>query len=185
MSKLFIISSVAGGGKTTLINGLLKKYTHFYFSVSYTTRKKRENEIHGIHYFFINEKDFEEKIKKQEFIEWALVHDHYYGTPIFPIQNSISNGNPVILDIDVQGATMIKKKLTSSTSIFIEPPSEEIWLERLKERNTDSLEQIKLRIENGKKELLKKKLFDYQVLNHNLETALYDLEQIILKELKI
>ena len=183
MSRLFIISSVAGGGKSTLIQSILNKYPNFHFSISYTTRPKRKLEKNGVNYFFLSKKEFELKIELKEFLEWACVHNHYYGTDREQIEISLQNKKPTILDIDIQGAKSIKKKMKDCISIFIEPPCEEIWIKRLIERNTETKEQIQIRIENGKKEILEKKNFDYTVLNENLNVALKDLEFILLKEL--
>lgn len=179
IGKLFIVSSVAGGGKSTLISMLLKKYPNLQFSISSTTRLPRLGDIPGTSYNFIDVSTFEDGIKKDEFLEWAKVHGNYYGTPASFINSTRSQGKNVILDIDVQGAKIIKEKIKDSLSIFILPPNEEIWIQRLKGRGSDSEESIQKRIINGRKELLEKDQFDYKIVNDDLELAFQELEKII------
>lgn len=179
MAELIVISSVAGGGKSTLIGKLLNEYPNLEFSISYTTRNPRAGDIPGKTYHFISKEEFEKKIQENEFLEWAEVHGNYYGTSKKFIENALQKGKSVILDIDVQGAKSVKKKFPQAKTIFILPPSEEIWIERLRGRGTDSEESIQKRIENGKKELLEKDWFEYQITNDNLETAFQELKNII------
>jgi len=178
-AKLFIISSVAGGGKSTLIAMLLKKYPFLKFSVSCTTRKPRKGDILGVTYDFITVEEFEKGIDQDEFLEWAKVHDNFYGTPRKYIESAINNNENIILDIDVQGPRIVKEKLPNSKSIFILPPSEDVWIQRLIGRGSDDMESIQKRIENGRKELLEKEKFDYQIINDKLEQSFEDLERII------
>ncbi|WCL48262.1 guanylate kinase [Leptospira sp. GIMC2001] len=177
--QLFIISSVAGGGKSTLINLLTNKYPDILFSISSTTRSPRPGDEEGKTYNFLTKEEFENAIKQDRFLEWALVHGNYYGTPRKFIEDGIHSGHSVVLDIDVQGASLVKAKMPHSKSIFILPPSEEIWIRRLKGRGTDSEESINRRIENGKKELLEASKFDYRIINDNLDDAFLQLVQIL------
>jgi guanylate kinase len=181
-SGLFIISSVAGGGKSTLISLLLKRHEDLLFSVSCTTRLPRPGDVPGQSYHFLTVDDFKSRIDRDEFIEWAEVHGNYYGTSKLFIENAIQSGHSILMDIDVQGAKIVKGKLPTATTIFILPPSEEIWIERLRSRATDSQEVIERRIHNGKVELSQSDWFDYQIVNDNLETAYRDLEKIIYSE---
>lgn len=176
---LYIISSVAGGGKSTLINMLVKKYPAIKFSVSFTTRSIRPGDEPGITYYFIERDEFEYLIEKEFFYEWAIVHDNYYGTPKYFIIDNMELGNDIILDIDVQGAEQVKKFLPEAKTIFIMPPSEEIWIKRLIDRKTDSEQSIQRRIQNGKKELLKAESYDYRIINDDLHSAFDELEKII------
>lgn len=179
--KLFIISSVAGGGKSTLISMLLKKYPTLQFSISSTTRSPRLGDIPGTSYNFIDVPTFEDGIQKDEFLEWAKVHGNYYGTPRTFINSTRDQGKDVVLDIDVQGAKIIKEKISDSVSIFILPPSEDVWIQRLKGRGSDSEESIQKRIINGKKELLEQDNFDYKIVNDDLESAFNQLEKIVIR----
>jgi guanylate kinase len=178
-ANLFIISSVAGGGKSTLIGKLLTEFPFLKFSISSTTRKPRKGDIPGISYNFLSVEEFEKGISNNQFLEWAKVHGNYYGTPRNYIESAIRNNQNIILDIDVQGARLVKEQLPNSKSIFILPPSEEIWIQRLIGRGSDDEESIQRRIENGRKELLEKDQFDYQIVNDDLETALQELISII------
>ncbi|UOG43183.1 guanylate kinase [Leptospira noguchii] len=180
--KLFVLSSVAGGGKSTLIQKLREKHPEILFSVSCTTRLPRPGDKEGITYFFLTKEEFEKGISKSAFLEWALVHDQYYGTPLKFIEEAFQKGSSVIMDIDVQGAKIIKDKLPDKiVTIFILPPNEVEWERRLRGRGTDSEESILKRIRNGKLELERQSEFDFKIVNDNLDHALAELEGIILK----
>ncbi|MDF3819274.1 guanylate kinase [Leptospira sp. 96542] len=180
-SNLYIISSVAGGGKSTIISHLLNEYPEFYFSISCTTRSPRPGDEEGKTYYFLTEKEFKEQIGKGMFYEWALVHGNYYGTPKEPIKKALDENRVVLLDLDVQGAKIVKKIRPESVSIFIEPPSREIWIERLIRRGTDSQTSIETRIQNGMSELDEASSFDYVIVNDVLEKAIGDVKSILLK----
>ncbi|MBK8395028.1 MAG: guanylate kinase [Leptospiraceae bacterium] len=176
---LYIISSVAGGGKSTLISLLLKKYPDIHFSISVTSRPVRPGDEPGVNYHFVSREEFQKLIGQNFFLEWALVHDNYYGTSKRYIEKEIRKGHKVILDIDVQGFRIIKSKISNMKSIFILPPSEEIWIERLKKRGSDSPESIEKRIRNGKKELTLVNEYDFQIVNDKLDDSLLALEKIL------
>ncbi|WP_081099767.1 guanylate kinase [Leptospira noguchii] len=183
--KLFVLSSVAGGGKSTLIQKLRERHPEILFSISCTTRAPRPGDKEGITYYFLTKEEFEKGISKSAFLEWALVHDQYYGTPLKFIEEAFQNGSSVIMDIDVQGAKIIKDKLPDKiVTIFILPPNEVEWERRLRGRGTDSEENILKRIRNGKAELERQSEFDFKIVNDDLEKALVELEGIILGNLK-
>lgn len=180
--KLIIIVAPSGSGKSTLINKLKKDFPSFEESISYTTRGKRKGDEEGVHYFFTTTQDFEERIKKDEFLEWAKVHSNYYGTSKEFVLNKLTSGKSILLDVDVQGALAIKKILPQDTStIFIEPPSIKELEERLIKRGLDSIEIIQERLKNAEKELKLKDKFDYKVLNDDLEKAYKRLNELIKK----
>lgn len=179
---LYVISSVAGGGKSTIIAKVLEKYKDIHFSISYTSRPVRKDDVPGANYQFVSKKEFEDLIKEDFFLEWALVHDNYYGTPKKFIDYEIQKGNKVILDIDVQGFRIIRSKIEKLRSIFILPPTEEIWIDRLKKRGTDSEEVIEKRIRNGRNELKAIDEYDFKILNDVLETAVLHFENILFNE---
>ncbi|MCW7473386.1 guanylate kinase [Leptospira levettii] len=177
--NLYIISSVAGGGKSTIIQALLKENPEFYFSISCTTRDPRPGDEEGKTYYFLTTLEFQKRIAAGEFYEWAEVHGNYYGTPKAPILEAIKEHRVALLDLDVQGAKSAKELRPESVTIFIEPPSREIWIERLIRRGTDSKTSIEKRIENGIKELEEAPNFDYVVINDKLEDAITEVKAIL------
>jgi len=179
--NLFIISSVAGGGKSTIISKILSEYPEFFFSISCTTRTPRPGDEEGKTYYFLTVPEFKKKIEQGEFYEWAEVHGNFYGTPKTPILQAIGENKKVILDLDVQGAKSVKSIRPDSITIFIEPPSREIWIERLIRRGTDSQSSIEKRIQNGFNELDEAHTFDYIVVNDILEDAVQKVKDILLK----
>ncbi|RHX84788.1 guanylate kinase [Leptospira stimsonii] len=183
--KLFVLSSVAGGGKSTLIQKLREKHPEILFSISCTTRSPRPGDKEGVTYHFLSREEFEKGISESAFLEYAIVHDQYYGTPLKFIEDAFQKGASVIMDIDVQGAKIIKEKLPSKiVTIFILPPNEEEWEKRLRGRGTDSEENILKRIRNGKEELRRQDEFDFKIVNDDLETALKELEEIVFSKSK-
>lgn len=156
------------------------KHPDLAFSVSCTTRPPRPGDKEGVTYFFLSKEEFESGIDKGEFLEWAKVHDNYYGTPVKFVNQCMSAGKSVIMDLDVQGAALVKQKLgKEAITIFILPPNEEEWEKRLRGRGTDSEESILKRIKNGKEELSHKDEFDHIIVNDTLEHALSRLEEIL------
>lgn len=180
--KLFIVSAPSGAGKTTLCNMMLNKYPEIQYSVSYTTRQPRVNEIDGKDYFFVSKDIFLNMINNGEFIEWAEVHGNYYGTSIKFINNMLNKGINIILDIDPQGAMQLKDKLNNAIYIFITAPSFKDFELRLKERGTDSIEDIERRLNNAKNELNYFDKYDYLIVNNDKDTAFKSFEAIFIAE---
>jgi len=176
---IFVISAPSGTGKTTLVRLLLSRFPTLSFSISYTTRLPRPGEVNGQHYFFVNEKEFKKSIAKGEMLEWAKVYGHYYGTPLTFVQEKIAAGKDIVLDIDIQGAQAVKKKMPEAILIFLIPPSWNELQRRITSRSSDSPEEIKKRLEAAKKEILAAREFDYIVINDVLENALKELVSII------
>ena len=179
--KIFIVSAPSGAGKSTLCNLILKKFPDILYSISYTTRKPRNNEKHGIAYFFITNYEFEKKIEKKFWAEWAKVHGNYYGTSIEFINQKIKSGKSLILDIDIQGAKKIAYLYPDAIKIFIMPLSFNILEQRLISRNTDSKDVIKKRLKNGRKEIRQKDFYDHVIINNKLEEAFKQINKIIEK----
>ncbi|MDN5126274.1 guanylate kinase [Aliarcobacter butzleri] len=176
---ILIISGPSGCGKSTLLKEVYKNISDYYFSISTTTRKPRVGEINGVDYFFVSKEEFEEDIKKGNFLEYAKVHDNYYGTSLKPIIQALNEGKLVIFDIDVQGHHLVRKKMNDSvTSVFITTPSLKVLEERLNNRNSDSLEVIEKRVKNAKKEIEFFDEYDYFIVNDNLESASNELVSI-------
>ncbi len=181
--KLFVFSAPSGAGKTTIIKDILKNFPEFKFSVSATTRKKRPEEINGVDYYFISEEEFKRKIDNNEFVEWEKFYDNYYGTLKKSIDENLSKGHTTIFEVDVKGALNIKKVYPEAILIFIAPPSVEELKKRLKQRNTETEEDLRKRIERAELELSFKDKFDYVVENINLSEAKESVKKIIEKEI--
>ncbi|RMD45156.1 MAG: guanylate kinase, partial [Aquificota bacterium] len=167
---LIILSSPAGGGKTTLSNFLLSEIPNLVRITTCTTRKPRPGEKNGIDYIFLSKEEFEKMIENEELLEYAVVHGNYYGTPKKAVLEEIEKGNDVLLIIDVQGMRHIKKRFENLITIFLIPPSFEELINRMKKRG-DSEEEIKKRLETAKKELPAWKEYDYIVINDIIEKA--------------
>jgi guanylate kinase len=177
--NLIILSGPSGVGKTTLRQALQKKMPGLRFSVSWTTRLKRIGEKAGRDYHFVSPEQFEEQIRGGGFLEWARVHDASYGTPILPIRQWLERGADVLLDIDTQGARQVKRQMPRALAVFILPPSPQALAHRLRQRQTESLAKLRLRMKNAEKELKQIRFFDYAVINRDLAEAVEALETII------
>ncbi len=179
---LFIISAPSGTGKTTLCKQLAANVTGLWHSISYTTRKPRPGEEHGREYFFTDEATFQSMIERHEFVEWARVYGHLYGTPRKMLADKIDQGIDVLLEIDVQGALQVKKRFDDAVSIFILPPSMTVLRQRLMTRASDSTEEIQRRLQKVKEEVWSYREYAYIVRNDDLARSLRDLECIFLAE---
>jgi len=177
---IFIVSAPSGAGKTTLCRKLIEKIPDITYSISYTTRKARKNEIDGKDYFFISKKKFLDMIKKDEFLEWAEVHGNLYGTHKKQIFDLLNKGIDVILDIDTQGAKKIKALKIMATYIFILPPSMDVLEKRLILRGTESEDGIKKRLIQAKNEIKDYKMYDYVIFNNDLLEAVEQLCCIVI-----
>ncbi len=170
--KAFVFISPSGGGKSTLLKKLRADFPQFKESISCTTRSPRAGEQHGVQYFFIAKEDFEQKIARGDFIEWAKVHENYYGTSKEFVETELRNGSIVLLDIDVQGADAVKRIFGADAhAIFIAPPSFDVLEARLRARGTDSEETIAVRLKNAKGEMARQNDYDYCLINDDLESA--------------
>lgn len=176
---LFVVSSPSGGGKGTLIRRVLEVVENLSYSVSYTTRSPRANEINGREYFFVDVPAFEEMIADGEFLEWACVHGNFYGTSKQQIAEKTAAGIDMILEVDVQGAASVRQLLMDSVSVFILPPSFEVLKQRLRARGTDTPQELELRLRNAPQELRQYSAFDYVIINDEIERAAGQLAAII------
>ncbi|HKQ35536.1 MAG TPA: guanylate kinase [Nitrospiraceae bacterium] len=179
---LFIISAPSGTGKTTLCKQLATNLPGLWHSISYTTRKPRSGEKHGQEYYFIGEQTFREMVARNEFVEWAHVYGHLYGTPWKSLTEKIDQGIDVLLEIDVQGAIQVKKRFEDSVSIFILPPSMTVLRARLQTRASDTPEEIQRRLHKVKEEVWSYREYAYIVRNEDLGRSLHDLESIFWSE---
>jgi len=183
--RLIVVTAPSGSGKTTIVRHLLAKYNSLAFSVSAATRARRAHEKHGVDYYFVSGETFRQWIDEDAFVEWQEVYtDQYYGTPRFEIERLHGLGRHVIFDIDVVGATNIKREFQDqAVVIFVKAPSMDAIIERLKSRKTETEQSLQKRIKKIERELQFADTFDYVLVNDNLEEALQRAEQIIEKEI--
>jgi guanylate kinase len=177
--RLYVIAAPSGAGKTSLVKALMEREPRIQFSVSYTTRKPRPNEIPGRDYHFVSAERFQEMIANNEFLEHARVFDNCYGTGVRTVQEALSNGEQLLLEIDWQGARQVRARLPEACSIFILPPSRQALEQRLKGRSTDSDEVIQRRLRDAAEDLGHWTEFDYVVINDRFEQAIEDLQAIV------
>lgn len=179
---IFILSAPSGTGKTTLIKGLRGVYPEIRLSISFTTRARRAEEIHGRDYYFVKSTKFAAMKAKGEFAECAKVHDFLYGTPRRPLDQCIRLGRDILLDIDVQGASNIKRNYPQAVSIFLLPPSWRELQRRLAWRGTDGKETIRRRLDNARDEIREIIKYDYFVVNREVKESLELLKSVVKAE---
>ncbi len=179
MTTVFIISAPSGSGKSTLVHRLLASDPGLLFSISYTTRPPRPTETNGVDYNFISRKDFEVRLARGEFLEYAEVFGNYYGTNRETFETAIHHGKDLVLDIDVQGARQLKVAIPEAISIFVLPPSRDILEHRLRSRSQDSEEVIELRLRGAAEEVRNYSQYDYVLINRDLEEASARLASIV------
>ena len=179
MTTVFIISAPSGSGKSTLVYELMRRVRNLRFSVSYTTRPPRGSEQHGKEYFFISREEFLARIEAGEFLEWAEVFGHYYGTHLTEMQRASAEGMDLVLDIDVQGARQLKEKIPAAVAIFILAPSRETLEQRLRARSQDSEPVIERRLREAAEEIRNYSQYDYVLVNRELESSVDTLVSIV------
>ena len=178
---LFVITGPSGCGKSTLVKGIMDKIENIDFSVSYTTRKKRDYEVEAEDYYFVAKEKFKKMIEEDMFAEWAVVHGDYYGTSRRELEKK-STIKDLLLDIDVQGAEQIKERHKKAVFIFVLPPGFNALKKRLEKRGQDSAADIIKRLEGAKKEIRYYPMFDYIVINAKLDEALEELKSVIISK---
>jgi len=179
---LVVVSSPSGGGKGTLIDRVLKTVPGVSYSVSYTTRSPRAGEQDGRQYFFVSLAEFEDMVGRGEFLEWANVYGHFYGTSHRQVEHERAAGRDIILEIDVQGAASIRHLVEDAVSIFILPPSFELLRQRLTARATDSPADLEKRLRGAPAEVEQYKDFRYVILNDDINRASAQLASVIYAE---
>ena len=178
--RLFVLSGPSGVGKGTLREHALKNAPNLTYSISCTTRKPREGETDGVEYRFISRGKFTEDISRGLFLEYAHVHEDYYGTLKADVVRELEAGHDVLLEIDVQGALQVREKMPDAVLIFVAPPDVETLKRRLLGRGTEAQTSVNVRLENALKELALKDEYDYVIVNDDLDTACEELRKIIL-----
>lgn len=176
---LLVISGPSGVGKGTVLHDLMNTQKNLVYSVSATTRDKRDGEIEGVSYFYKSHEEFKQMIDDDQFLEYAQVHNNYYGTPKEFVENKINNGKIVVLEIDVQGAVNVKKNTDNAVFIFLAPPSLSELKNRIVGRGTETENDINLRMKNARRELEYIKYYDYLVVNDHINTAINSVNEII------
>src|SRR5579862_3241413 len=182
MTTVFIISAPSGSGKSTLVHRLMNEVEGLTFSVSYTTRKPRGTEVDGQAYHFIDREDFERRLEADEFLEWAEVFGNYYGTHSDALTIAQGKAKDLVLDIDVQGAAQLKKRIPDAVSIFILPPSRKVLEQRLRARSQDNEDVIRRRLTDAAREIRNYSLYDYVLVNNDLDLAAETLKAIVRAE---
>jgi len=182
MTTVFIISAPSGSGKSTLVRKVRDIVPNLEFSISYTTRKLRGSEENGREYYFISREEFEKMVRNDEFLEHADVFGNYYGTARTFLRKAETDGTDLLLDIDVQGAEQIKRKLPEAVSIFILPPNRSELERRLRERGQDDEETIQRRLGTARREIENYAKYDYILVNDRLPDSVDLLEAILLSE---
>jgi len=181
--KVFIVSAPSGSGKSTLVAKLLNEVPDLAFSISYTTRPPRGKEKDGVEYFFVSHEIFEKMIEEEQFVEYAKVFDHYYGTARRSLEQTLADGKDLLLDIDTEGAFQVKGKLPDSVSIFIMPPSFDALQTRLEKRRLDNKETILKRLRWASQvEIHRFMSYDYVIINEDLAASINQLKCVICAE---
>ena len=177
--NLFVVAAPSGAGKSSLVKALMELDAGVQPSVSHTTRAPRGQEFHGREYFFIDDAQFDDMVANNAFLEWAYVHGNRYGTSKSTIEERISQGLDVVLEIDFQGAVQIKRLFANAVLIFILPPSWEELSSRLQRRGEDTAEVIEIRLANAATEMARAHEFDFVIINQLFDKALFDLKAIV------
>jgi guanylate kinase len=176
-----VVSGPSGVGKTTIVDRVLEADRTLRESISATTRRPRDGEIAGTHYFFVSADEFE-RMKEDELVEWAEVHGECYGTPRGFVEKELASGREVILNIDVQGAELVKKAFPDAVMVFILPPSFETLEERIRKRGVDANIDVSARLQTAREEINASKNYDYIIVNEKIATAVAQLAAIIMAE---
>ncbi|MFT4664072.1 MAG: guanylate kinase [Polaribacter sp.] len=180
MGKLIVFTAPSGAGKTTVVRHLLANYKELGFSISATNRKKRKKEKGGFDYYFLSTQEFKKRVKNEEFVEWEEVYDNqFYGTLKSEVDRVWGEGKDIVFDIEVKGATNIKKLYPEAMVVFIRPPSLQVLIDRLNKRKTETEASLKKRIARVKEELTYENNFDRILVNDVLEVALKEAELMI------
>jgi guanylate kinase len=182
MSIVFIVSAPSGSGKSTLVKGLLATIPDLRFSISYTTRRPRGAEVDGENYYFIDRAEFEERLRRNEFLEHAEVFGNHYGTHQSELEKARQSGCDLVLDIDVQGAAQLKSTVPDAVSIFILAPSRNILEQRLRARSEDREDVIARRLQAAAEEIRNYELYDYVLVNRVVEQSVDNLASIVKAE---
>lgn len=173
--RLFVVSGPSGAGKDTLLTKVREFYPDLALTVSATTRPPREGEVDGVAYHFLTDEEFDRRVKAGEFLEWAQVHDHKYGTLRSEVDRWLGKGHSIVLEIDVQGALNVRKLYPDAVLVFIEPPSLDVLEQRLHRRGTEDEGSIRLRLATARREMGMADRYDVRIVNDDLDAAVREL----------
>lgn len=179
---MFIVSAPSGAGKTSLVRHAISELQDLTVIVSHTSRKKRPGEVEGEHYHYVSREQFEQMIDCDQFLEYANVFGNYYGTSMQSVNSALEQGLDIILEIDWQGASQVRKKLSEVTSIFILPPSRNTLIERLRRRGQDTAEVISQRTAEAVLEMQQYHQADFLIINDDFDQALEELKAVVLSQ---
>jgi guanylate kinase len=182
VGRLIVVSAPSGAGKSSLVERVLSRIDHLRASVSCTTRQARGAEKDGLDYNFVSKEQFAEMRDRGEFLEWAEVHGHLYGTPRQPVREALEAGEDMILDIDVKGADQIRRQMPAAITIFVLPPTRGVLESRLASRNLNTPNEMERRMRNAENEVRNFERFEYIIVNDDLERASAALEAIIVAD---
>lgn len=177
--RLFVISGPSGAGKGTLLAELRKQRPDLGLTVSATTRSPRPGEVDGTSYYFLSDEEFRRRITAGEFVEWAEVHGHLYGTLVSEVKRLLAKGHSLVLEIDVQGALNVRKVYPDAVLVFIEPPSLQVLEERLRGRGTEDEASIELRLKNARHEMELADQYDVRIVNDTVDRAAQELGSVM------
>lgn len=178
--RLIVIAGPSGVGKGTLVSHILQNFAGFYLSVSATTRPPRPGEVDGQNYYFLDEDQFQKLIDSGQMLEWARVHGNYgYGTPKEPVERALKDGLNVLLEIDVQGAFLVRANDPEALLVFVKPPNFEELRNRLDKRATESEQEKQIRLETARQELIQADSFDFQVVNDEVARCAQEVVDLV------
>lgn len=178
-TNLIIVAAPSGAGKSSFIEKICKENASLVDTITYTTRSMRLGESQGHPYYFVSEEEFKTKIEEGFFVEWAMVHNRFYGTPMYQLEDAWKNNRCIIMDVDIQGAKTFKEKFASSKSIFILPPSIDELRKRIIKRDGKVPQDIEIRMENAKNEMKEAPHFDFRLVNDEFETSYAEFKKIV------
>ncbi len=183
MSRLVVLAGPTAVGKGTLVHALLERNPHVWLSISATTRSPRPGERDGEHYHFVSEQEFSRMVEEGELLEWATVHgNHRYGTPRAPVEEHVAAGRPALLELDLQGVRQVRETMPQALFVFVEPPSMEELVRRLVSRGTEDHAERERRLRTAEVEMAAVKEFDTVIINDDLDTAVAQLEKLVLAD---
>ena len=177
--RIFVISGPSGAGKGTLLAELRKQRPDLGLTVSATTRSPRPGEVDGTSYYFLSDEEFRRRIAAGEFVEWAEVHGHLYGTLVSEVKRLLAKGHSLVLEIDVQGALNVRKVYPDAVLVFIEPPSLQVLEERLRGRGNEDEASIELRLKNARHEMELADQYDVRIVNNTVDRAAQELGSVM------
>lgn len=178
-ARTFVVSGPSGVGKGTLVALLRERVVSLGLTVSATTRGPRPGEVDGVAYYFLSDEEFDRRVAAGDFLEWAWVHGHRYGTLRQEVERVTGSGSSVVLEIDVQGGLMVRERVPEAVLVFVEPPSMDELERRLRGRGTESEADIERRLANAREEMAQAPLYDVRIVNDDLERACLELQQVI------